>query len=149
MLRGDSLRTRAKRFRWSFTALVWVGAILRCNQAWSQTAPATEPGAPAAEVGAPSAASTTYRFNLFSNFTLFLNDPENGDESEQVDRRTFYGGKSAVASFATWPVCGWIRRSEPTGVATTSMNSFGTLPIVPSLRRFATTSCTSLSWVHS
>ncbi len=35
----------------------------------------------------------TYRFNLFSNFTLFLDDPENGDEIEQIDRRTFYGGK--------------------------------------------------------
>ncbi len=34
----------------------------------------------------------TYRFNLFSNFTLYLNDPENGDEIEQIDRRTFYGG---------------------------------------------------------
>ncbi|HWL88807.1 MAG TPA: TonB-dependent receptor plug domain-containing protein, partial [Polyangiaceae bacterium] len=35
----------------------------------------------------------TYRFNLFSNFTLYLRDPDNGDEIEQVDRRTFYGGK--------------------------------------------------------
>ncbi|HEX4341580.1 MAG TPA: TonB family protein [Polyangiaceae bacterium] len=35
----------------------------------------------------------TYRFNLYSNFTLFLNDPENGDEIQQIDRRTFYGGK--------------------------------------------------------
>jgi TonB family protein len=34
----------------------------------------------------------TYRFNLFSNFTLYLADPDNGDEIEQVDRRTFYGG---------------------------------------------------------
>jgi len=34
----------------------------------------------------------TYRFNLFSNFTLYLVDPENGDEIEQIDRRTFYGG---------------------------------------------------------
>jgi TonB family protein len=34
-----------------------------------------------------------YRFNLFSNFTLFLRDPERGDEIEQVDRRTFYGGR--------------------------------------------------------
>ena len=34
-----------------------------------------------------------YRFNLFSNFTLYLRDPENGDEIQQVDRRTFYGGK--------------------------------------------------------
>ena len=37
----------------------------------------------------------TYRFNLFSNFTLFLRDPDNGDEIEQVDRRTFYGGKAS------------------------------------------------------
>ncbi|MEO8876536.1 MAG: hypothetical protein ABI461_13180, partial [Polyangiaceae bacterium] len=35
----------------------------------------------------------TYRFNLFSNFTLYLNDPNNGDEIEQIDRRVFYGGK--------------------------------------------------------
>ena len=42
---------------------------------------------------ARSPTSATYRFNLFSNFTLFLRDPENGDEIEQVDRRTFYGGK--------------------------------------------------------
>ena len=36
-----------------------------------------------------------YRFNLFSNFTLFLRDPDNGDEIEQVDRRIFYGGRVA------------------------------------------------------
>ena len=35
----------------------------------------------------------SYRFNLFSNFTLFLRDPVNGDEIEQVDRRTFGGMK--------------------------------------------------------
>jgi outer membrane receptor protein involved in Fe transport len=34
----------------------------------------------------------SYRFNLFSNFTLYLNDPAAGDEIEQVDRRVFYGG---------------------------------------------------------
>ncbi len=37
----------------------------------------------------------TYRFNLFSNFTLYARDPDNGDEIEQVDRRTFYGGKAS------------------------------------------------------
>ncbi len=37
----------------------------------------------------------TYRFNLFSNFTLFARDPDNGDEIHQVDRRTFYGGKAS------------------------------------------------------
>jgi TonB family protein len=35
----------------------------------------------------------TYRFNLFSNFTLYLRDPDAGDEIEQVDRRVFYGGR--------------------------------------------------------
>ena len=35
----------------------------------------------------------TYRFNMFSNFTFFLRDPINGDEIEQADQRTFYGGK--------------------------------------------------------
>ena len=34
-----------------------------------------------------------YRFNLFSNFTLYLRDPDDGDEIEQVDRRVFYGAK--------------------------------------------------------
>ena len=34
-----------------------------------------------------------YRFKLFSNFTYFLNDPVNGDEFEQADRRTVVGGR--------------------------------------------------------
>lgn len=33
-----------------------------------------------------------YDFNLFSNFTYFLNDPVNGDEFEQVDNRSIWGG---------------------------------------------------------
>ena len=32
-----------------------------------------------------------YRLNLFSNFTYFLNDPANGDQFEQSDRRTIVG----------------------------------------------------------
>lgn len=32
-----------------------------------------------------------YGLNLFSNFTYFLNDPVNGDQFEQADRRTIYG----------------------------------------------------------
>lgn len=35
----------------------------------------------------------SYRFNMFSNFTLFLRDAERGDEIEQVDRRSFFGGR--------------------------------------------------------
>ncbi len=33
-----------------------------------------------------------YRLDLFSNFTLFLNDPVNGDGVQQADRRVMYGG---------------------------------------------------------
>ena len=32
-----------------------------------------------------------YRLRLFSNFTYFLNDPINGDQFEQLDRRTVFG----------------------------------------------------------
>ncbi|MBX7096529.1 MAG: TonB-dependent receptor [Myxococcaceae bacterium] len=42
-----------------------------------------------------------YRFNLDSNFTLFLNDPVNGDELEQVDRRVFLGAKVSYRHTAT------------------------------------------------
>lgn len=33
-----------------------------------------------------------YDFNLFSNFTYFLDDPARGDEFEQVDNRSIWGG---------------------------------------------------------
>ena len=47
----------------------------------------------------------TYRFNLFSNFTLFLRDAANGDEIEQLDRRTFYGAQlwyRLTHDFGSW-----------------------------------------------
>ncbi len=34
-----------------------------------------------------------YSFNLWSNFTYFLDDPINGDQFEQVDDRIIYGGQ--------------------------------------------------------
>lgn len=34
---------------------------------------------------------STYDFNLWSNFTYFLDDPENGDEFQQRDKRTVLG----------------------------------------------------------
>jgi TonB family protein len=37
--------------------------------------------------------AASYRFNLFSNFTLLLDDPVNGDQIEQIDRRVIYGGR--------------------------------------------------------
>ncbi len=36
-----------------------------------------------------------YRLNLFSNFTYFLDDPVNGDQFEQADRRWITGGRLA------------------------------------------------------
>jgi hypothetical protein len=33
-----------------------------------------------------------YRFDLFTNFTFFQNDPVNGDGFQQSDRRIMYGG---------------------------------------------------------
>lgn len=38
-----------------------------------------------------SAYVVSYDFELFSNFTYFLDDPINGDEFEQVDGRTYFG----------------------------------------------------------
>ena len=38
-----------------------------------------------------------YRFDLFSDFTYFLNNPVNGDQFEQVDRRQVYGTQATHA----------------------------------------------------
>ncbi len=38
-----------------------------------------------------SAYLMSYRLQLFSNFTYFMNDPVNGDQFEQADRRKVYG----------------------------------------------------------
>ena len=46
-----------------------------------------------------SAYAVYYDLDLFSNFTYFLNDPVNGDQFEQIDRRV-YGGASASYQFA-------------------------------------------------
>jgi hypothetical protein len=42
-----------------------------------------------------SAYAIDYRFKLFSDFTYFLNDPVNGDQFEQVDRRHIFGAQAA------------------------------------------------------
>jgi outer membrane receptor protein involved in Fe transport len=36
-----------------------------------------------------------YRLDLFSNFTYFLDDPVNGDQFQQSDRRTVLGGRAS------------------------------------------------------
>jgi len=43
-----------------------------------------------------------YRLNLFSNFTYFLNNPELGDQFEQVDRRLYAGGRISHEWFPNW-----------------------------------------------
>jgi len=44
-----------------------------------------------------SAYAIDYRFNLFSDFTYFLNNPVNGDQFEQADRRQVYGAQGSHA----------------------------------------------------
>ena len=39
-----------------------------------------------------TAYAVDYELELWSNFTYFLDDPVNGDEFEQLDDRTYYGG---------------------------------------------------------
>lgn len=50
-----------------------------------------------------TAYSVRSELDLFSNFTYFLDDPVNGDQFEQLDSRTIYGGnieRKTSASFA-------------------------------------------------
>ncbi len=39
---------------------------------------------------------SNYNFNLFSNFTLFLNDSVNGDEIQQKEKRSLYGYQGSL-----------------------------------------------------
>jgi hypothetical protein len=43
-----------------------------------------------------------YGLNLVSNFTYFLEDPENGDQREQEDRRTVSGGRLTYRRLGTF-----------------------------------------------
>src|SRR6185503_3210955 len=40
------------------------------------------------------------RLSLFSNFTYFLNDPVNGDQFQQAEQRTYYGGTASQSWFS-------------------------------------------------
>ncbi|NDZ12767.1 TonB-dependent receptor [Variovorax sp. WS11] len=42
-----------------------------------------------------SAYAIDYRFDLFSDFTYFLNNPEQGDQFEQTDRRRVFGAQAS------------------------------------------------------
>ena len=43
-----------------------------------------------------------YALDLFSNFTYFLDDPVNGDQFEQKDRRTVVGGSVSQRFLTSW-----------------------------------------------
>ncbi len=51
-----------------------------------------------------------YGLDLFSNFTYFLDDPDNGDQFEQRDDRVVYGGRASH----TWSAALFGRRSHMT-----------------------------------
>ena len=57
-----------------------------------------------------NAYAIAYRLNLFSNFTYFLDDPVNGDQFNQRDRRGVFGG----ALTRTWTHGSTDRTSETT-----------------------------------
>lgn len=48
-----------------------------------------------------SAYAIRYDLDLWSNFTYFLDDPENGDQFQQVDERWIYGGRGEYAMTST------------------------------------------------
>ena len=49
-----------------------------------------------------TAFAVDYGLDLFSNFTYFLNDPINGDQFEQVDRRVVSGGRVTHRRLTRW-----------------------------------------------
>lgn len=46
--------------------------------------------------------ASTYDFELYSNFTFFLEDPVNGDQIRQKENRTLYGLKSTYHHGSDW-----------------------------------------------
>jgi len=49
-----------------------------------------------------SAYAIDYRLNLFSNFTYYLDDPDNGDQFEQADRRKIFGANLEHVRRGKW-----------------------------------------------
>ncbi len=49
-----------------------------------------------------SAFGIAYRLSLFSNFTYFLDDPVNGDQFRQADRRVVAGGRVTHRRVTSW-----------------------------------------------
>jgi hypothetical protein len=78
-----------------------------------------------------------YQLNLFSNFTYFLDDPANGDQFEQADRRDAFGGR--LSHRQTGRLLG--RPSELTAGFETRRDNIGTVGLFHTVarRRLSTT----------
>ncbi len=61
-----------------------------------------------------SAYAVRSQLDLFNNFTYFLDDPVNGDQFHQVDRRTIAGGRAAQVFYGALP--GGIKTETEVGV---------------------------------
>ncbi len=72
-----------------------------------------------------------YRLNLFSNFTYFLDDPVNGDQFEQADRRMVYGGRLTHRQLGRWGD----RASELLVGAETRYDDIGTVGLYRTVAR--------------
>ena len=49
-----------------------------------------------------------YRFNLYSNFTFFLKDPDNGDQINQRENRLLGGANSEYSQSLKWGKTDWL-----------------------------------------
>ncbi len=65
--------------------------------------------------------ASRYVFNLFSNFTFFLNDPVNGDEINQSESRNLYGFNSTLTSKQLFSRYTWTR-TYGTGIRYDAIN---------------------------
>jgi hypothetical protein len=75
-----------------------------------------------------------YRLNLFSNFSYFLDDPVNGDQFEQADRRMVYGGRLTYRQLGDWGD----RASELLVGAETRYDDIGTVGLYRTAARVRT-----------
>lgn len=61
-----------------------------------------------------SAYAIRSQLNLFNNFTYFLDDPVNGDQFHQLDKRTIVGGRAAQVYYGT--VLGGVKTETEIGL---------------------------------
>jgi hypothetical protein len=112
---GLSLTAMSYRNRWNSTDQVPLRAIetgligryghidpTLGGRTWRHSLCADWQGAGTASLTRASAYAIAYGLDLFSNFTYFLDDPVNGDQFEQADRRRIFGGSLQHAFAGKW-----------------------------------------------